>query len=230
MASIPESNQRESKQREYKQRVYKHNEQKILDSLKSYKTKFIASLESKLEESMFESILRYGAENLELSAINDSVRKYLLSRTDELKGITLIETGRGTTQAFFDQSNYGISIANPTGVFEFAETILLRRATSTEVSGICYLPSISYNDIRRFSSGDELVEELVRLQQYFFGKSVEEITDLENKYKLDRSKSRIFPKRKNLSRINHNGGNRRRERKFFHNRAKLSLLITSSSP
>ena len=104
----------------------------------------------------------------DLFLITDLIHKSLIARKSELNGININMMVDHTIRAYFDDTCYGISIANPYAVFSYCEAILLKCEDSTQPKyNIIYLDCVGYNDVCRFRSEDELVAELIRLRDFF---------------------------------------------------------------
>ncbi|AYV82564.1 MAG: hypothetical protein Hyperionvirus1_143 [Hyperionvirus sp.] len=152
-----------------------------------------------------------------LARINQLVNQSLRSKRAELKGVTIGESTRGRTRATFDGSDFGLSIVNPSGVFQYVETAVVQRYEAKDdpdAYHLTYLNCIAYPDVGRFSDENELVDELNRLQKFFGNRTTEDIMLEEDRFNTERHKTHASPPRGkgSPSRRRHNSSNQRRQR------------------
>ncbi|AYV84728.1 MAG: hypothetical protein Hyperionvirus36_5 [Hyperionvirus sp.] len=164
-----------------------------------------------------------------LAEINGMIRQSLWNRRAELKGMTVGPSSHGSTDVYFDGTRFGLTIANMDGVFDYAECMLIKQPNpaADEIYGKTYLKCLEYEESnRRFDDEKELIEELVKLRDFFAGHTLEEIDLKEARFDEERAEARrkamaelvgpIQPPRKKCSpsRRRHNSSNRRRQRQI----------------
>ena len=103
---------------------------------------------------------------------NDKIYRYLYSRKDAhftKDEIEFIDKPIGTSFVFqvrFTNTKWGLSISCPPGVYEHAETALLVFSDHNKDDyKLEYVDDWDYEDVRRFSSNEELIAEIKRIRE-----------------------------------------------------------------